>query len=316
MDRFLAMQTFVRAARSRSFTRTATQLGISRSLVTRHIAALEQSLGVTLFNRSTRSVLLTEDGASYLQSCERILLDVESTERALTQGRGKPTGMLSITAPKSFGTLHLADAIIDFAKAQPDIRVSLTLGDFTFRAQDFVASGHDVAIRTVDIRDSSIIARRIGTFQFVLCATPLYIAEMGQPKDLDDLATHRCLVHSNSAEYDRRWNFTGPHGATTVKITGDYLSNSSLALRKAALAHLGIGLVPHYCVADDLASGALVEVLPAYRPQIHPILVAYPHGVAPPAKVRVFVAFLAKWFAQRPEWAQPKVRVRDNRRKR
>ena len=178
MDRFLAMQTFVRAARSRSFTRTAAQLGISRSLVTRHIAALEQSLGVTLFNRSTRSVLLTEDGASYLQSCERILLDVESAERALTQGRGKPTGTLSITAPKSFGTLHLADAIIDFAKAQPDIRVSLTLGDFTFRAQDFVSSGHDVATRTVDIRDSSIIARRIGTFQFVLCATPLYIAEM------------------------------------------------------------------------------------------------------------------------------------------
>lgn len=316
MDRFLAMQTFVRAASSRSFTRTAAQLGISRSLVTRHIAALEQNLGVTLFNRSTRSIRLTEDGVSYLQSCERILLDLESSERALAQGRGKPSGTLSIAAPKSFGTMYLADAIIDFTAAQPDLRVSLTLGDFTFRAQDFVDSGHDVAIRTVDIRDSSIIARRVGTFQFVLCASPRYIAEMGQPRDIEALAAHRCLVHSNSNEYDRRWNFIGPSGAATVKINGDFLSNSSLALRKAALAHLGIGLVPHYCIAEDLASGALVQVLPAYRPLPQPILVAYPHGVAPPAKVRVFVAFLAKWFAQRPEWAQSKARTKDNRRKR
>lgn len=316
MDRFLAMQTFVRAAHSRSFTRTAAQLGISRSLVTRQIAFLEQNVGITLFNRSTRSVRLTEDGAAYLDACERILADLEATERGLAQGRGQPSGTLNVTAPKSFGSLHLADAIIDFAATQPDIRVSLTLGDFTFRAQDFVDSGHDVAIRTVDIRDSSIIARRIGSIQYVLCASPRYVATTDQPHDLAALGAHRCLVHSASSEYDRRWNFSGPSGSAAVKIDAAFLSNSTLALRKAALAHMGIGLLPHYAITDDLAAGTLIPVLPAYRPVPQPILVAYPHGVALPAKVRVFVAFLAKWFAQRPEWAQQRTRIRDIRRKR
>ncbi|MDF2117182.1 LysR family transcriptional regulator [Roseiarcaceae bacterium H3SJ34-1] len=297
------MKTFVRAGNSRSFTRAASQLGISRSLVTRHIAHLEQRLGVTLFNRSTRGLNLTEEGGAYLQSCERILYDVEAAERDLSQGRGMPIGTLRVTAPKSFGLMQFGEALIDFAIAQPKIKISLTLGDFTFRPHDFADGGQDVAIRTVGISDSSVIARRIGTIQHVMCASPHYIARMGAPENLAQLAEAPCLTHTAANENERLWTFTGPAGDVSVKVDGPYRSNSSLSLRQAVLSHLGIGLLPAYCIADDIKSGRLVQILPEFQAVPQPLLVVYPQGIAVPVKVRVFVDFLAKWFAQRPLWA-------------
>ena len=303
MDRFAVMKTFVRAGHSRSFTRAASQLGISRSLVTRHIAHLEQRLGVTLFNRSTRGLNLTEEGSVYLQSCEKVLYDVEAAERELSQGRGVPIGTLRVTAPKSFGLAQFGDALIDFAIAQPKIKIALTLGDFTFRAYDFVDGGQDVAIRTVGINDSSVIARRIGTIQHVMCASPDYIARMGAPQNLAQLADAPCLIHTAANENDRLWTLTGPGGEVSVKVDGPYMSNSSLSLKQAVLSHLGIGLLPAYCIADEIKSGRLVQILPEYQAVPRPLLVVYPQGVAVPIKVRVFIDFMAKWFAQRPLWA-------------
>jgi DNA-binding transcriptional LysR family regulator len=302
MDRFAVMKTFVRAGHSKSFTRAAGQLGISRSLVTRHIAHLEQRLGVTLFNRSTRGLNLTEEGSVYLQSCERVLYDVEAAERDLSQGRGMPIGTLRVTAPKSFGLMQFGDALIDFAIAQPSIKISLTLGDFTFRAHDFVDGGQDVAIRTVGINDSSVIARRIGTIQHMMCASPDYIARMGAPENLTQLAEASCLIHTAANENDRHWTLTGPGGEVSVKVDGPYHANSSLSLKQAALSHFGIGLLPTYCIADEIKSGRLVQILPEFQAVPSPLLVVYPQGVAVPKKVRVFVDFLAKWFAQRPLW--------------
>ena len=297
------MQTFVRAGRCKSFSRAAGQLGISRSLVTRHIAHLERRLGVTLFNRSTRGLNLTEEGAVYLQSCERLLLDVEAAEREMSRGRGLPIGTLNVTAPKSFGLLQLGDALLDFAVAEPKIKISLTLGDFTFRAHDFVDGGHDVAIRTVDIRDSSVIARRIGTIDYLLCATPRYVSRMGAPDHASRLIDHPCLIHTGASENDRHWNFIGPAGELAVKVDGPFMSNSSLSLKRAALSDLGIALLPAYSVATEVKSGQLARILPEFQPVPGPILVVYPHGVVVPNKVRLFVDFLAKWFAQRPDWA-------------
>jgi DNA-binding transcriptional LysR family regulator len=302
MDRFAVMKTFVRAGHSKSFTRAAGQLGISRSLVTRHIAHLEQRLGVTLFNRSTRGLNLTEEGAVYLQSCERVLYDVEAAERDLSQGRGMPIGTLRVTAPKSFGLMQFGDALIDFAIAQPTIKISLTLGDFTFRAHDFVDGGQDVAIRTVGINDSSVIARRIGTIQHMMCASPDYIARMGAPENLMQLAEASCLIHTAANENDRHWTLAGPGGEVSVKVDGPFHANSSLSLKQAVLSHLGIGLLPTYCIADEIKSGRLVQILPEFQAVPRPLLVVYPQGVAVPKKVRVFVDFLAKWFAQRPLW--------------
>lgn len=302
MDRFRTMQTFVRVARAGSFTTAATQLGLSRALVSRHISDLEARLGVRLLNRSTRTLSLTEEGMAYVEFCERSLEEIELTERSIARAGTVPIGTLNIAAPKSFGSLHLADAIIAFAKSEPRIRVTLTLDDFTFRPHDFVEGGQDVAIRTSEIRNSSVIAKRIGTFKSVLCAAPEYLAEHGHPQEPGELARHACLAHLNIASDDRHWRLKGPRGVVSIKAEGPFLSNSALVLRRATLAGQGIAMLPQYCVAQDLKSGALVRVLSQYKSPERPIFVVHPQATLVPKKVRLFVDFMARWFGSRPNW--------------
>lgn len=307
MDRFRTMQTFVRVARGGSFTTAASQLGLSRALVSRHISDLEARLGVRLLNRSTRTLSLTEEGLAYVEFCERVLEEIEANERSVARAGAVPIGTLNVTAPKSFGSLHLADAIIAFATSEPRIRVSLTLDDFTFRPHDFVEGGQDVAIRTSDIRNSSVIAKRIGTVKAVLCASPDYLERHGHPREPGELARHACLVHLNLATDDRHWRLKGPRGVISVKAEGPFLSNSALVLRRAALAGHGIALLPQYCIAHDLDCGALVPVLPQYKAPERPIVVLHPQATLVPKKVRLFVDFMAQWFAGRPGWDQAPV---------
>ncbi len=143
MDRLRTMQSFVRVMRSGSFTIAARQLGVSRALVSRHIIDLERHLGIRLLNRSTRNVVPTDEAASYLQFCEQILSDLEKGERSFAGNHDKPIETLKIVAPKSLGTMNSADAILDFAQAEPRIRVSLVLEDFSFRPYEFVEKGYD-----------------------------------------------------------------------------------------------------------------------------------------------------------------------------
>jgi len=323
MDRFRTMQTFVRVARAGSFTTAASQLGLSRALVSRHISDLEARLGVRLLNRSTRTLSLTEEGLAYVESCERILEEIEANERSIARAGTVPIGTLNVTAPKSFGSLHLADAIIAFAKSEPRIRVALTLDDFTFRPHDFVEGGQDVAIRTSEIRNSSVIVKRIGTFRSVLCAAPDYLEQHGHPKEPGELARHACLAHLNLTSDDRHWRLKGPRGVISVKVEGPFLSNSALVLRRAALAGQGIAMLPQYCIGQDLASGALVPVLPQYKPLERPLFVVHPRATLVPKKVRLFVDFLANWFGSRPAWDRepallpnetPRVVIRERRR--
>jgi DNA-binding transcriptional LysR family regulator len=304
MDRFRTMQTFVRVARGGSFTTAASQLGLSRALVSRHISDLEARLGVRLLNRSTRTLSLTEEGLAYVEFCERVLEEIESNERSVGRAGTVPIGTLNITAPKSFGSLHLADAIIAFAASEPRIRVSLTLDDFTFRPHDFVEGGQDVAIRTSEIRNSSVIAKRIGTLKSVLCAAPDYLDKHGTPKEPGELARHACLVHMNLQTDDRHWRLKGPRGVISIKAEGPFLSNSALVLRRATLAGQGIAMLPQYAIAHDLAAGALLPVLSQYKAQERPIIVLYPQASLVPKKVRLFVDFMARWFSDRPGWDQ------------
>lgn len=302
MDRFRTMQTFVRVARAGSFTTAASQLGLSRALVSRHISDLEARLGVRLLNRSTRTLNLTEAGLAYVEFCERVIEEIETNERSVARAATVPIGTLNITAPKSFGSLHLGDAILAFAKSEPRIRVSLTLDDFTFRPHDFVEGGQDVAIRTAEIRNSSVIAKRVGTFKSVLCAAPDYLERHGHPKEPGELARHACLAHLNLTSDDRHWRLKGPRGVISVKAEGPFLSNSALVLRRAALSGHGIAMLPQYCIAQDLACGALVPVLPQYKAPERPIFVLYPQATLVPKKVRLFVDFMAQWFGSRPAW--------------
>lgn len=296
VDRFRTMDSFVRVVRLGSFTAAAKQLGISRALVSRYIADLEGRLGVRLLNRTTRHLTTTEMGATYFDFCQRALKEIDEQEFSLARLQTEPRGSLKVAAPKSFGSLNLGDAVIHFATQQPDIHVSLVLDDFSFRSYDFVENGLDVAIRLTELRDSSLIARKIATLKRVLCASSAYLALHGEPKRPADLTRHHCLAHVNLDPNEKIWRFQGPKGLIAVKIAGSFSSNSALVLRKAALAGVGVTCLPLYCVAGDLKSGALRKLLPDYPLPRRPIYVVYPPGSTVPEKIHCFVDFLNEWF--------------------
>jgi DNA-binding transcriptional LysR family regulator len=299
VDRFSTMESFVRVVRAGSFTIAANQLGLSRALVSRHVSELEHRLGVRLLTRSTRSLSLTEEGRSYLAFCEQLLRDLESKERSVAGARTETVGTLKLTAPKSFGVLHVADATVAFAQAQPKVRISLLLEDVSLRMGEFGEKGLDLALRITSARNVSFVAEEIVPLDWVACASPGYLARAGRPRTPADLAQHACIVHVNVLPSDHVWRFEGPRGPQSIKVKGAFMSNSALALRKAALAHLGVALVPRYVVADDLGSGRLVAVMPRYRAVARPLLAVYPRAASVPQKVRVFVDFLKEWFAAR-----------------
>jgi len=296
MDRFKTIDSFVRVASMGSFSAAAKQLGMSRALVSLHVTDLEKRLGVRLLNRTTRALTLTEPGTRYLDFCQRLLGEMSEQEASLAQLQKEPRGSLKVTAPKSFGTLHLADALVGFSAKYPDIQVSLTLEDYSFRPHDFVDHGFDVAVRLGDLPDSTLIARKIATLQWVICAAPKYLKERGEPKRPADLGKHRCLAHVNLEPNDRTWRLHDADHLISVKISGGFSSNSALVLRKAALSGLGIGYLPQYCIDGDLKAGALRQLLPGYSPPHRPIYVVYPPAAQTPERVRTFVDFLAEWF--------------------
>jgi len=309
MDRFRTMESFVRVVRAGSFTVAASQLGLSRALVSRHIGDLEARLGVRLLNRSTRSLSLTDEGAAYLEFCENVFRDIEANERAIARTRNEPSGTLKILAPKSFGTTHLTDAVITFAKAQPRLRVSLMLENTPYRgAYDFAERGLDLVLCFSTMRNASVVEEKIGLLDWALCAAPDYLARAGKPSVPADLSGHACLVHVDVAPNDSLWRFEGPKGPAQVKVRGAFFSNHALALRKAAVAGLGVTLVPRYCVVDDLAAGRLVPVLPRYRVSARPLIAVYPRAPTTPRKVEAFVDFLRTWIAEQ-DFQRPTARA-------
>lgn len=299
MDRFRTMESFVRVVRAGSFTIAASQLGLSRALVSRHVSDLETRLGARLLNRSTRSLSLTDEGAAYLAFCERVFRDIESNERAILRTRQEPAGTLKLMAPKSFGTMHLSDAVIAFARAQPRLRVSLMLENTPYRGSyDFAERGLDLVLCFSTLRSSAVSEQEIANIDWVLCASPDYLARAGKPQSPSDLGDHACLVHVDVAPNDSIWRFEGTKGPIAVKVRGAFFSNAALTLGKAAAAGLGVTLVPRYAVADDLAAGTLVTVLPRYRVATRPLLAVYPRTPTIPRKVQAFVDFLKVWTAE------------------
>jgi DNA-binding transcriptional LysR family regulator len=293
------MESFVRVSRAGSFTVAASQLGLSRALVSRHVGDLEARLGVRLLNRSTRSISLTDEGAAYLQFCEKVFRDIEASEQTILRTRVEPAGTLKILAPKSFGTLYLSDAVIAFAKTQPRLRVSLLLENTPYRGTyEFAERGLDLVLCFSSMGGSSVVEAEIGVLDWTLCASPDYLARAGKPQTPADLANHACLLHVDVTPNDSIWRFEGPKGVTAVKVRGAFFSNAALALAKAAIAGLGVTLVPRYVVADALAAGVLVSVLPRHRVKARPLIAIYPRAPVAPRKVQVFIDFLRGWIAE------------------
>lgn len=297
MDRILIMRSFVTVARVGSFSRAAKVLGSSGSLVSRHVADLEKQVGVRLVNRTARSISLTEPGVRYSTFAQRILDEIDDEDANIAELHDRPEGPLSVICPKWIGSLDLGDAIAAFAVAHPKITVHFELGGMSDRTYDFLDSGFDVAFHTRDLRDSSVRLKKIAALPFVLCAAESYVQKQGLLGDPNELADHDCLVHVN----DPVWRIGHGHASTLHKIRNvAFMSNSYIALQKAAVHGRGIALLPHRPAYEDLISGALRVLLPELSVPDRSLYAIHGPAAQVPRKVEVFLDFLRTWFSSNP----------------
>jgi DNA-binding transcriptional LysR family regulator len=299
LDRIASMQAFVRVAALGSFSAAGRALGLSQTMVTKHVVALEERLGVKLLHRSTRKLVLTEAGRNYLVSCERILAEIEEAEASASLDRIEPRGTLRLNVPLTFGFRQIVPALAGFNRLHPAVDVDLGLAD---RVVDLIEEGWDLAIRIGRLKDSSLVARRLAPCRTVVCAAPAYLETHGEPRTLDDLSRHNCLGYTlPSAASAGRWAF-GRDGDVLVPVRGNLRANNGDALLAAALAGQGLIHQPTFLVGDALREGRLVRVLPDHPTPELGIYAVFPSGRQAPAKVRAFVEFFAERLAPEPSW--------------
>jgi DNA-binding transcriptional LysR family regulator len=294
------MDVFVRVAALGSFSAAARALGVSQTMVTKHIVAIEERLGARLFQRTTRKLTLTEPGIRYREAAERILAELEEAEAEATAAVTEPRGTLRVNAPLSFGIREIAPLVAEFAERFPALTIDIGLND---RVIDLVEEGWDLAIRIGRLQDSSLVARKLAPIRVLLCAAPAYLQAHGTPHTVADLARHNCLGYSlPNAASAGRWAF-GRNGDVVVAVKGTLRANNGDALRAAALAGLGLVYQPSFLFADDLRRGDLVPVTldhPTF--QYANAYAVYSPDRYVPAKVRVFIDFLAERWAGEPPW--------------
>ena len=298
MEPYAGIAVFTRVAETGSFSAAARDLGLSKSAVSKRVAALEDRLGARLINRTTRRLSLTEVGVAFYERAVRILAELEEAEQAISRLQGEPRGTLRINMPMSFGIGHVAPALADFMARYPDLRVAMELTD---RQVDLIEEGVDLAIRIAELPDSSFVARRLAPARRVVCASPDYWRRLGRPRHPTELVDHRCLIYTYLSA-QREWRFHGPEGPIAVRISGCLEANNGDALRDAAVAGLGVYLAPTFIVGEDLRAGRLEEVLAEYEDSRLSVYAVYPHRQHLSAKVRAFVDFLAERFGPEPYW--------------
>lgn len=293
MDRLAAMTAFVRVVEAGSLSAAARALNTSLASVSRQLAALERRLGARLMNRTTRRIALTEGGRAYYERSKRVLADIEEAEAALSQHQAMPSGRLVVSAPIAFGQVYLAPIIAGFLARHPRVAIDLSLAD---RFVNVVEEGIDVAVRVGTLADSSLIARRLGTFRRVVVASPAYLKSHAAPRRPTDIAGHDCLSFSMLID-PVRWHFVADGKEIAVPIAPRLRSDNQLALRQAAIDGAGLLLASSWFVREAVAAGRLQVVLDAFETPVVPIHVVYPHARLLSAKVRAFVDYLAAAWA-------------------
>ena len=295
MDKLSSMNVFVRVAKAGSFAGAARDLGISRAMATKHIMHLEKALDTRLFNRTTRSLSLTEVGASYLGRCQQVLFDVDEMESAVTHLQAEPRGVLKISAPPVIGATHIAPALAEFLKENEDLSVEMILKGSHV---DLIDEGVDIAIFLGKLQDTSLVARKLASSALVVCGAPAYFEHYGMPEEPEDLVDHSCLVNWAIPPRDR-WKFRGVLGDREVKVSGRMQANVADPIRVAANKGLGLVMLPNYIVGRDIEKGKLQVVLEQYRISPLEIHAVYPHRKYLSAKVRDFLDFLQGWLPGR-----------------
>jgi DNA-binding transcriptional LysR family regulator len=293
------MTAFANVVTAGSFAGAAQRLKMSPAMVTNHVRSLEERLGARLLNRTTRKLSLTEAGRSYYEQCGLILAQIAAADTSIAELTSVPRGTLRLNAA-SVLTANTAPLVSAYTAAYPDVTVEFTATD---RMVDLVEEGIDVAIRFNQAPDSSLIVRRLGQFSVILCASPDYLARHGAPREPADLSHHQCLAYMYQGfdKLTREWRIVGPDGETTVPISSKLQTNSLETLYAAACTGRGIAMVPSCTAQQAISAGELVRVLPEHHMGAYPIIALYPHRQHISAKVRSFLDFAGKYFAELPD---------------
>ncbi|MDX5592936.1 LysR family transcriptional regulator [Pseudovibrio sp. SPO723] len=297
MSTISEMEIFTQVVASGGMSAAARELGLSPAVVSKKLSKLEQRLGTRLLQRTTRQIALTEAGQGYYERVLEILASIDEAEAYVSRRSSAVQGLLRVSAPTSFGRMHIAPHLNQFLLNHPEVTLQLDLSD-TF--VDIVGEGYDVAIRIGHLEDSSLVARRLAPIHRILCAAPGYLERHGPVYSLEDLLeNHVCLA----ATQQELWRLEGPEGDVTVHSRGPLRTNSSEVVREAVLAGVGVALRSTWDVGEELRQGKLVTILPVYRASRHIALQAvYPSRHFVPAKLRAFVEFLATLYSPRPYW--------------
>jgi DNA-binding transcriptional LysR family regulator len=284
------LRIFARVAAVQNLSSVGTELGLTPGTISKRIQALEDELRVRLFDRTTRSIRITDEGSTFLGHVERILLELESARASVGDHATRPSGTLKIAAPASFGRLYVAPAICDFMQAYPEIDIHVDLTDRNVNLQE---EGYEVAIRTGVLRDSALIAKRLAPDRQIVVASPKYLETHGAPRAPSDLARHKCFVLGNNWQ----WLFARGEHEFTVRVGGRLKSNNGSILHYAALQGHGLYQTSELLVRTELAAGDLVKVLPEYEVVANSAIWAvYPSSKHVLPKLRVLLDFLAGWF--------------------
>lgn len=281
------LRIFAAVIKAGNFTAAAEQLLLSKQYVSRRMAALEAELSVRLLNRNTRKLSVTESGQLFAQHAQRILDDIEEARRAVSPGRQALQGSYRISIPMSFGISHLSPLIAEFLGQHPAIQFQIELVD---RYVDLVGEGFDIALRIGNLADSSLVARRLGELRRVICCSPEYLRRMGTPETPDDLLHHHCLRYGREGQAG--WELEHNGKRRLYDVRGPIVSNNGEVLRDAAVAGLGLVLLPEFIVGPALQYGALVQVMEAFHPGSLSLHAIYPQHRQRSEVTRVFLDFL------------------------
>lgn len=289
MDRLHEIEVFIAVADAGSFAKAGTRLRLSPPAVTRAIASLEDRLGTRVFNRTTRSLTITDVGQRFLESARRILLDLDVAEKDATGEAAMPQGNLTITASVTFGRSALPPIVCDFLNQHPRVSASVLLLD---RVVNLVEEGIDVAVRIGDLPDSTLIAKKIGAVHRILVASPDYLARRGAPTSPMDLRQHSVIAFTGLMP-NREWRHLNGRKPASVSLQPSFEINDAVATIQAAEMGHGITIVLSYMVIDKIREGKLVPILQAFTPPPQPVHLVYPHSRLVAPKVRAFVDLAA-----------------------
>ncbi|CAI2465289.1 D-malate degradation protein R [Serratia ficaria] len=297
MDRITAAEVFITIVDRGSMIAAAETLEMSRAMVTRYLAQMEQWAGARLLHRTTRKLSLTDAGERTLERCRQMLALAGEIDLVEGEPSDELRGLLRITCSQSLGQTALVGAVTQYLKLHPQVAVDLQMNN---RAVNLVEERIDLALRITNELDPNLIARPLSTCASVVCASPAYLAAHGTPRHPQDLALHNCLTYSYFGK--SLWHFDSQGVKSAVAVSGNLSANESVVLMAGTVQGAGISLQPYYSAAPLLASGELIELLPDYRPQSMGIYGIYTSRRQMPATLRTMLDFLVAWFVDNPGW--------------